>query len=109
MCMQASLIYRTIQHLKDNYPTDKKPIWVICTGYDCIESPEGEMGFGVFIPETLEIYIATDVPQWEETLIETTAHEYKHFMQYCEGEPFDEEEAECFAYMILAEMKEKEI
>lgn len=97
----TKIIKDTMEFLKKEYPQDREVKLVIAEGYDCIETPEGEAGFGVFDTETLTIYIATDVPDPEASLIETTAHEYRHFMQLCEGQPFDEEEAEAFALYIL--------
>ena len=96
----VNIINKTFEYLEKNYPQKQKVNVKICEGYDCIETPEG-IGFAVFVPDTLEIYIATDVPDYERTLIETMAHEYKHFMQYCEGKSFDEDEADAFALYIL--------
>lgn len=104
--MKAKIINRTIEYLKRNYPQEQNIDVIICEGYDCIEGPDGTKGFGVFIPSESKIYLATDVPEWETGLIETTAHEYKHFMQHCEGMPFDEEEAEAFALYILHLMQQ---
>lgn len=105
--MSVNIINKTLEYLEKKYPQDKKITVNICEGYDCIEAPDGTKGFGVFVPDTLEIYIATDVPEPEETLVETMAHEYKHFMQYCEEQPFDEEEAETFALYILHLMQKE--
>lgn len=105
---KRNIINKTIEYLKKNYPQEQNIEAVICEGYDCIEGPDGTMGFGVFVPSELKIYLATDVPEYDYALIETTAHEYKHFMQYCEGMPFDEEEAEAFAMYILYVMRMNE-
>lgn len=99
----VNIINTTVKYLEKNYPQNQKVNVKICEGYDCIETPEGK-GFAVFVPDTLEIYIATDVPDPETALIETMAHEYKHFMQYCENKPFDEE-AEAFGLYILYSIK----
>ena len=99
--MKKEIINKTIEYLEKHYPQKQKVNVRIYEGYDCIETPTG-VGFAVFCPDTLEIYLATDLPDYETTLIETTAHEYKHFIQYCEGQPFDEEEAEAFALDIVA-------
>lgn len=96
-----------MEFLQRKYPQDKHVDVIICEGYDCVEGPDGGVGFGVFDTEAMKIYIATDVPFPEETLIETTAHEYRHFMQLCEGQPFDEEEAEAFALYIAHLMKKE--
>ena len=107
--MNVNIINKTLEYLEKNYPQNQNVNVNICEGYDCIESPTGEKGFGVFVPDTLDIYIATDVPEPQDTLVETMAHEYKHFMQYCEEQPFDEEEAESFALYILHKMKMEKI
>lgn len=72
-------------------------------GYDSIEGPDGSMGFGVFVPTEEKIYIADDLPGGEESMIETVAHEWKHWLQYCNDEAYDEEEAEDFARQIAEE------
>lgn len=98
-------ICRTIKHLNANYPMEQDVYIHIADGYDCIEGPDGTKGFGVYVPEIKSIYIADDVPEPETTLIETIAHEYKHFMQHCAGEPFDEDEAEEFALIVVRELR----
>lgn len=95
----SSDFLKATNYLIDNYPTDKRLIVHVMEGYDTIETPTGK-GFGVFIPETLEIYIAGDMPGESENLIKTLAHEFKHFLQYCDGKPFNETEAEKFAEEI---------
>lgn len=50
-----------------------------------------------------KIYIADDLPGGEESMIETVAHEWKHWLQYCNDEAYDEEEAEDFARQIVEE------
>ena len=102
----SSNFLKASNYLIDNYPQDKTAIVHVMEGYDTIETPEG-FGFGVFVPEKLEIFIAGDMPGGEESLIKTLAHEYKHFMQYCEGKPFNEEEAETFAEEIYKKVTEK--
>ena len=60
-------------------------------------------GSGVFVPTEEKIYIADDLPGGEESMIETVAHEWKHWLQYCNDEAYDEEEAEDFARQIVEE------
>ena len=69
---------KATNYLIDNYPTDKRLIVHVMEGYDTIETPTGK-GFGVFIPEKLEIFIAGDMPGESKDLIKTLAHEFKHF------------------------------
>lgn len=103
----SSDFLKASNYLIDNYPADKKLIVHVMEGYDTIETPDGS-GFGVFVPETLEIFIAGDMPEKEKNLITTLAHEYKHFLQYCAGKPFDEAEAEEFAEEIYRKVKSEE-
>lgn len=95
-----------IAYLNDIYPTDKEVFIHICEGYDCIDV-NGQVGFGVsHAPdnedENFEIWVAGDMDS--DMLITTIAHEYKHFIQYCNSEGFDEDEAERFANKILEEL-----
>lgn len=103
----TKIINRTMDFLQRKYPQDKHVDVIICEGYGYIEGPDGNTGFGVFDSEAMKIYIATDVPDPESSLVETTAHEYRHFMQLCEDQPFDEEEAEAFA-LYIAHLMNKE-
>lgn len=97
------IINKTIDHLNKNYPVNDDVYIHICEGYDVVETPEGT-GFGVFVPSTKDIYIAAEVPEPELNLIKNIAHEYKHFMQMCNGEEFDEDEAELFSEKVVAEL-----
>ena len=74
----SSDFLKATNYLIDNYPTDKRLIVHVMEGYDTIETPTGK-GFGVFIPEKLEIFIAGDMPGESKDLIKTLAHEFKHF------------------------------
>lgn len=95
-----------INYLQKNFPREENVTVYIMEDYDTIQSPDGGVGFGVFVPTTMEIYLAGDIPEKEEGLIKTLSHEYKHFLQHCEGKPFDEEEAEAFAEEIYKRIKE---
>lgn len=97
-----------INYLQKNFPREENVTVHIMEDYDTIQSPDGGVGFGVFVPATMEIYLAGDIPEKEEGLIKTLSHEYKHFLQHCEGKPFDEEEAEAFAEEIYKRIKEIE-
>ena len=100
-------IDKTIKYLQERYPRDQVVYIHIAEGYDCVSDPDGNKGFGVYVPEMQSIFIAEDIPEKETTLIETIAHEYKHFMQHCDGEPYDEEAAEAFAWKILHELEKQ--
>lgn len=102
----SSNFLKASNYLIDNYPQNKRAIVHVAEGYDTIETPGG-VGFGVFVPETLEIFIAGSMQGGEESLIKTLAHEYRHFMQHCEGKPFNEEEAEEFAEEIYKKITQE--
>lgn len=62
---------KIIEDLED--PEDRYGVDVIIAfDADHIEAPDGQKGFGVFDTDTDHIYIAADIPEPEETLIETT-------------------------------------
>ena len=107
-------IHQAIKYLEENHPAEGKVYLHIAEGFDCIESPDGQKGFGCYIPAEKCIYLAGDLPELEEdaketelAIVETLAHEYKHFMQHCEGREFDEEEAENFATQVLAYFRKR--
>lgn len=98
--------YGVVDYLRKHYPPPEGSGEVeveFLEGYDSIEGPDGSMGFGVFVPTEEKIYIADDLPGGEESMIETVAHEWKHWLQYCNDESHDEEEAEDFARQIVEE------
>ena len=79
-----------IEKLMELYPTDKECEIVILEGYDCIEGPDGNKGFGVYDPEDRTIYVAEDIPEAERTIPHTIAHEYCHFLQDVNKKRYDE-------------------
>lgn len=80
---------------------------IIAFDADHIEAPDGQKGFGAFDTDTDRIYIATDIPEPEDTLIETTAHEFMHYIQKIKGRPYSEEEAEQFADSVRYQVKRR--
>lgn len=102
-------LHKTIIHLEKNYPTNEKVYLHIAEGFDSIEGPDGQMGFGCYVPADKTIYLAgempEEVPEKDTAILETLAHEYKHFLQDCEEKPFDEEEAENFAQKVIKDME----
>lgn len=85
--------YGVVDYLRKHYPPPEGSGEVeveFLEGYDSIEGPDGSMGFGVFVPTEEKIYIADDLPGGEESMIETVAHEWKHWLQYCNDEAYDE-------------------
>ena len=98
--------YGVVDYLRKHYPPPEGSREVeveFLEGYDSIEGPDGSMGFGAFVPTEEKIYIADDLPGGEESMIETVAHEWKHWLQYCNDEAYDEEEVEDFARQIVEE------
>ena len=97
---------KIIEDLED--PEDRYGVDVIIAfDADHIEAPDGQKGFGVFDTNTDRIYIAADIPEPEETLIETTAHEFMHYIQKIKGRPYSEEEAEHFAETVRYQVKRR--
>ena len=70
-------IIEDLEEPEDRYGVDV----IIAFDANCIEAPDGRRGFGVFDTDTDRIYLAADIPEPEETLIETTAHEFMHYIQ----------------------------
>lgn len=94
-------IGKTIEFLNAEFPTQKDVFIHVCEGYETIETPD-DFGFGVFVKpesksESPAIYIAGDMPNDDFRIVETIAHEYRHFMQWCNDEEFSEEQAIEFA------------
>ena len=101
----SSDFLKASNYLIDNYPIEEKLLVHVVEGYDTIETPQG-VGFGVFVPETLEIFIAGEMPDKEENLIKVLAHEFMHFLQYRDKKPYDEADADAFAEEIYKKIKE---
>ncbi len=60
------------------------------------------------IPGTIESILKKEryhIPEPEETLIETTAHEFMHYVQKIKRKPYSEEEAERFAEFARYQVK----
>lgn len=96
-------IIEDLEGPEDRYGVDV----IIAFDADHIEAPDGQKGFGVFDTDTDRIYIAADIPEPEETLIETTAHEFMHYIQKIKGKPYSEEEAEHFAETVRYQVKRR--
>lgn len=105
------VIDKTIQYLNSKYSTKEDVYIKIAEGYDVIEAnQDGDRGFGVFDADNNVIVIASEME--DEELIRTISHEYRHFMQKCNGakkeSDYDEKDAEEFSDKILNEIKEKD-
>lgn len=85
-----------LEFLQNEYSNDAPFYLHICEGHDSIQDPYTEgLAFGMLNRETNHCYVAGEIE--EEQVLKTIAHEYKHYIQKCEGINFDEEEAEDFA------------
>lgn len=99
-------VHGLMRYLDKYYPRKEKVYLRILEGYDCIETPNGEMGFAVFDTDSNCIYVPGEVPEEAKdmaaaVLITSVAHEYMHFMQKCDGKPYDEDEANDFSCKIM--------
>lgn len=92
----SSYVNDAINYLNENYPRKPRVLVHIIEDCDTVQTKTG-IGFGVYVPESREIYLAGDIPDRDENLVHNLSHEYMHFLQHCDGKPFDEEEAERFA------------
>lgn len=104
-------ISKTVSFLNSEYPTQKDVFIHVCEGYDTIETPDG-VGFGVFVKPENEteiptIYIAGEMPNDDFQIIETIAHEYRHFIQWFNNEEFSEEQSEDFAKEVVEKLCRK--
>ena len=70
----------------------------IADGYDTIEGKDGNVGFGVYVPDENQIYVAGDVEG--EIRARALLHEICHWVQAMCGRPFDEDEANEFSDII---------
>ena len=70
----------------------------IADGYDTIEGEDGNVGFGVYVPDENQIYVAGDAEG--EIRARALLHEICHWVQAMCGRPFDEDEANEFSDII---------
>lgn len=70
----------------------------IADGYDTVEGEDGNVGFGVYVPDEKQIYIAGDVDN--EVRLKALFHELCHWVQDMCGRPFDEDEANRLAEAV---------
>jgi len=70
----------------------------IAEGYDTIEGEDGNVGFGVYVPDENRIYVAGDVEG--EIRARALLHEVCHWVQDMCGRPFDEDEANEFSDIV---------
>ena len=70
----------------------------IADGYDTIEGEDGNVGFGVYVPDKNQIYVAGDVEG--EIRARALLHEICHWVQAMCGRSFDEDEANEFSDIV---------
>lgn len=70
---------------------------VIAEGYDFIETPNGQRGFGVYDVVNNTIYVAGNMPDPEYDIPFTILHELYHVYQKREGLRVSERKADRFA------------
>ena len=70
----------------------------IADGYDTIEGEDGNVGFGVYVPDENQIYVAGDVEG--EIRARALLHEICHWVQAMCGRSFDEDEANEFSDIV---------
>lgn len=76
----------------------KLPEIYIAEGYDTIEGEDGNVGFGVYVPDENQIYVAGDVE--DEIRARALFHEIGHWVQAMCGRPFNEDEANEFSDIV---------
>lgn len=91
--------------LNEKHPEGPDVFLHIIEDCDTIDNGQG-VGFGVYNTETMEIYVAGDLPE-PEAVLHTIAHEFAHHLQNKSGEGYDEEYADEFAAAILEELEER--
>ena len=70
----------------------------IADNYDTIEGEDGNVGFGVYVPDENQIYVAGDVEG--EIRARALLHEICHWVQAMCGRSFDEDEANEFSDIV---------
>ena len=98
-----SAICRDMKSTMDSLPSAQgKPFNLpeiyIADGYDTIEGEDGNVGFGVYVPDENQIYVAGDVEG--EIRARALLHEICHWVQAMCGRSFDEDEANEFSDIV---------
>ena len=70
----------------------------VIPGFDAIQTPDREFASAVYNPKENRIIAAEGVSEeLQGEVLRHIAHEYYHHIQKCNGDDFDEDEAEDFA------------
>ena len=109
-----------IDFLNRRYPTERDAVVAVLPGYyriilrnretdedigagwACYDANEGVLWIPGEIPDDIEELTEEDKRRWR---FESVAHEFVHHLQFCEGRPFDEDEAEQRAREIVEEYR----
>jgi len=98
----AEYFMRQVQALSAADVVERKPLNLpdiyAAKEYDSVADEDGNMGFGVYVPNEKQIYIAGDVPF--EVRAKALFHELAHWVQHETGNKFDEDEANQFAEKV---------
>ena len=85
-----------------NLPSAEEPFKLpeiyVADGYDTVAGEDGNVGFGVYVPDENQIYVAGDVE--DEIRARALLHEICHWVQAVCGRPFDEDEANEFSNIV---------
>lgn len=96
-----AIIQNDIDKLR-NLPSAEKPFKLpeiyVAEGFDTVEDEDGNIGFGVYVPDENQIFVAGDVE--DEIQARALLHEVCHWVQDMCGRPFDEEEANEFSDIV---------
>lgn len=76
----------------------KLPKIYVAEGFDTVQDENGNIGFGVYVPNENQIYVAGDVE--DEIRARVLFHEVCHWVQAMCGRPFDEDEANEFSDIV---------
>jgi hypothetical protein len=76
----------------------KLPEIYVADGYDTVADEDGNVGFGVYVPDENQIYVAGDVE--DEIRAKALLHELCHWVQAMCGRSFDEDEANEFSDIV---------
>jgi hypothetical protein len=85
-----------------NLPSAEKPFKMpeiyVAEGFDTVADEDGNVGFGVYVPDENQIYVAGDVEG--EIRARALLHEICHWVQAMCGRSFDEDEANEFSDIV---------
>ena len=94
------------ENVVKNLPSAEKPFKMpeiyVAEGFDTVADEDGNIGFGVYVPDENQIYVAGDVE--DEIRARALLHEVCHWVQDMCGRPFDEDEANEFSDIVYDDL-----